>query len=719
VLVVLCVQVLIECTTNSNNKKTIMETKAKSRPPPQGILRKTPTAKKVLPDAAAYRSLGQLGSPSSVHNGVHFEPPSNLQELLVRAADKDGRDLKANAELEGLITHFRDRKGPALVAWLSQIQLNVAVLKPRMEYFVLALLRIGWADQEQAVVAAYTDFLVNLVTAQTYFTRPVVKMLVCNFLGVANRTAVVAAGGGGSGSEAVDIDTIERRVFENTHQTLKTILKISPLAGEQALLRYSKECLPYHLTPFTKSHTNYLTNMLRISGYSRRDRVWFLAMVVDRLVLLDAHIDKELLEEEVEKEGEQDSGILEMTMEEARKSPHLMAKTNLDSGMEVLLAHISQQIEAGEACCKTLYLDLVRLFESHISMVHCGHVQFAMFYLLGKRPAFTSNFLDFLWNKFQSPNTPAIIRKIIVFYIAGLTSRAKYVSVHALMACLEKMTSWIHGYINSSTTADSTSAMSSRAVSCHGSFYAACQAVFYMFAFRHEELTASKRAINFLRSLHFNTIVTSRLNPLYYCLHQVVRNFSALARNYQLAYCETIIQRNSRICLPVVDGYHTASLSSHRDKDAQTNNMLDAYFPFDPYRLPKSKHLFQEFYREYQGGGCIEDDDDEDSSSGGSEDESDVDDSLEQRDQSCDGEEGDKEMREDSEDSVGGGGGRKRTNNEMDDFLMEIEAGLETPQQPNAAAAAKLSRSKRRRTESTLSVGSIDFSYGTSPGFKH
>ena len=45
-----------------------------------------------------------------------------------------------------------------------------------MENFVLSLLRIGWADQERNVVLAYREFLVNLVTAQGYYTKPVVKV---------------------------------------------------------------------------------------------------------------------------------------------------------------------------------------------------------------------------------------------------------------------------------------------------------------------------------------------------------------------------------------------------------------------------------------------------------------------------------------------------------------------------------------------------------------
>jgi len=548
-----------------------------------------------------------------------------------------------------MLTHVRNQKGAALVDWLYQIQQNISVLKPRMEYFVLALLRIGWADQDETVVAAYRDFLANLVTAQGYYTKPVIKMLVSNLMGVANRAAVAQENQG-----AVDIVALEKAVFDNTHETLKVILGFTPLAGREATKKYTKECMPYVLSPDTQAHTNYLANLLRMCGYFTGEKVYLLTLVVDRLVQLDAHIDKELLEEEEDSDGDQ-----------TKKSPHVVAKANLDSGMKALVGHIDKQEDL-----KSFYFDLIKVFESFVLPAHTGHVQFAAFYVMGKKPALATHFLEFLWSKFQSPNTPSVIRQVCMSYIASLTSRAMYVSVSMLMASLEKMTSWIHAYIASASTTTGCVAMSGTALASHGPFYAACQAVFYMFAFRHEELTRSKKHLAFLRSLHFNTIVTSRLNPLFYCMFHVVRNFAAIARNYQLAYCETIIQRNNRICLPVV-GSAQAALSARREDAASKNNVLDAFFPFDPYRLPLSKGHFQGFYREYSAA--------DDSSS--SEEES----------------EAESEAAEDEAPS-----------NAIEDFLMEIEDMENKPP-----------KSKRRRTESTLSNGSIDFAYGASPGFKH
>ena len=75
-----------------------------------------------------------------------------------------------------------------------------------------------------------------------------------NLSGVANRTALAAAAAAtaassdGGATEVPDFDAIEATVFENTHDTLQVILKVTPLAGREAMIKYTKECMPYGLT---------------------------------------------------------------------------------------------------------------------------------------------------------------------------------------------------------------------------------------------------------------------------------------------------------------------------------------------------------------------------------------------------------------------------------------------------------------------------------------
>ena len=72
-----------------------------------------------------------------------------------------------------------------------------------MENFVIALLKIAWANQDPPVVAAYRNFLANLVSAQGYYVKPVVRMLVSNFIGFTDRQVIL-----NNGQAASNIDEV-------------------------------------------------------------------------------------------------------------------------------------------------------------------------------------------------------------------------------------------------------------------------------------------------------------------------------------------------------------------------------------------------------------------------------------------------------------------------------------------------------------------------------
>ena len=60
-------------------------------------------------------------------------------------------------------------------------------------------------------------------------------------------------------------------------------------------MQYVRECQPYALTTDVHLHTNYIQNILRITEYIESDedtRTVILSILTERLVQLDAHIDK-------------------------------------------------------------------------------------------------------------------------------------------------------------------------------------------------------------------------------------------------------------------------------------------------------------------------------------------------------------------------------------------------------------------------------------------
>ena len=159
----------------------------------------------------------------------------------------------------------------------------------------------------------------------------------------------------------------------------------------------------------------------------------------------------------------------------------------------------------------------------------------------------------------------------------------------------------------------------------HSVFFSLCQAVFYIFVFRHKSLTDMPGGepltlqlsaclsivtvdrlfvgISFIRQLNLERIVSSRLNPLkvcvlslslhccsidlcplfQVCLSSVVDVFADLTSRYELLFCHTILEQNKRLVLTSgTSGVGGASVSG-----SPSTNPLDSFFPFDPYTLKR------------------------------------------------------------------------------------------------------------------------------------
>ena len=560
---------------------------------PVGILRRTPSKSRVAP--MAFRTPTKIGSPLS-GSGVTFAAPENLVELLSKAATKqmDGAEAKKTSdELEGLLRHLRNARGDILIDWIKKIQKNVPVLKPKMEPFVLSLLKIGWADQSEEVGLVYKEFLEDLVTAQSYYTKPVMKMLLANLSGIADRAAFASSDGNAS------LDSVEELVFNNSHASIRAILAVVPLAGRNALLNYVRECLPYILTPDAVSHTNYVRNLLQIADYVGQTedggRIAILGVLTERLVQLDAQIDmKSKYSESNSEESQYVKKEISAVNESQTKKSNEIAKRNLDAALCVMFKYIEAKLKESmiNLTSAHLYLDFLKCFESHVLPAKgTGHVQFIMFFLISSKEVYSNMFLKWLWNKFTSPNEPSILRQTVMAYIASFTSRATCVNKISLMDWLCRICEWIHAYIDQSDGAKSN--VNGHA---HGAFHAACQAVFYMFAFRHDEFKDSRAAVDILSKLDLQKIVACRLNPLQYCARAVVTNFSSIANYWQLAYCETVLQKNQRS--------HLRRAASSSAFMSSTNGiypaLLQSYFPFDPYMLTDSKVFIAPHYRQYK-----------------------------------------------------------------------------------------------------------------------
>ncbi|KAF8914242.1 RNA polymerase I-specific transcription initiation factor RRN3 [Gymnopilus junonius] len=194
----------------------------------------------------------------------------------------------------------------------------------------------------------------------------------------------------------------------------------------------------------------------------------------------------------------------------------------------------------------------------------------------------------------------------------------------------------------------------------HAVFYAVTQAVFLIFCFRWRDLVGGDDVdedeldLDLSSDISFDAqgrksgrgasaigkdkwmpellvlkrVVTSILNPLKVCSPNVVMQFARVAQATDFVYCYTMLEMNKRgdLSLSSISTSSTSSTNSRRVSDGGSLSMtlmntkilyepvnaeLNTFFPFDPYRLPRSSAFVQGVYREWSSV-AIDDEDDAD-----------------------------------------------------------------------------------------------------------
>ncbi|CAG0879833.1 unnamed protein product [Darwinula stevensoni] len=456
---------------------------------------------------------------------------------------------------------------------------KIAAFDRRLEAVVNALLRSVWPNPSPPLQREYESFISALLTAHCFYTDLVLKVLIAQFL-PRNATS--------ENQNDTSYSSMEGANFALT--VMKLVLKIVPIyrCHFPSLL---KNGLPF-LWKSKEDHHFYLRNLLHVSVDYPDIRSDIFLIIFDRLLELDMKCSREdLLSLQAE---ELPDAVFKMDIDsEPDESQH--CSQVLDILMQEMCNHVHKVCHPNGVLdvkeMQQLFKDMWSVFERLVLPARSSsHVQFLLFYLTSFHPQLPDAFVDNLWKIFERPSTPPIIRQLSVGYMASYLARASFVSFSLVKACLELFCSWIHCYIDSQD--NSEKAYPSR--NLHRPFYAACQAAFYLFAFRHQEFVHRHKRISFLQSLNFERIVSCQLNPLKLCHQATVRNFASVTRHYQLAYCYTIIERNRRSQLPTVILDQTLRIQEN------TNEPLEPFFPFDPYLLPESYEVIKELYREYK-----------------------------------------------------------------------------------------------------------------------
>ncbi|XP_043945109.1 RNA polymerase I-specific transcription initiation factor RRN3 [Protopterus annectens] len=501
-----------------------------------------------------------------------------------------------------------DIKDAQIINWLQEFRISVTSLSKEFEQLISVLLKLPWLGRSQMVIEEYLAFLGNLVSAQTVYLRPCLKMIVSNF----TPARQIIREGNVDISDSDDDDENLPKNFDTCHRAIQMITRYVP-STPRFLMPILVEGFPF-INKSARTLECYVHNLLRITVYFPPLRREILELVVEKLLKLDVSASRSDIEDAEESSASHKNGADKSTeealfnMDEDEDLEDM--RSNLDSGM---MAHpVAERLDYGmcvvfsyikDICyvngvldldkTKSLYQDLVAVFDKLILPTHASyHVQYFMFYVCSFKLAVAEAFLDHLWKTIQNPMNPALIRQTAASYIGSFLSRAKFVPIVTVKACLDLLVSWIHQYIDNQDAGSKAFCD----IALHGPFYSAAQAVFYIFIFRHQQLLDGnmKKGLAYLQSLNFERIVMCQLNPLKVCLHSVVSLFAAITRKYQLVFCYTIIERNNRQQLPVVRS------SFGGDSVQVFTNPLDSFFPFDPYILKRSRKVIHPLYQVWE-----------------------------------------------------------------------------------------------------------------------
>uniref|UniRef100_A0A667YG78 RRN3 homolog, RNA polymerase I transcription factor n=1 Tax=Myripristis murdjan TaxID=586833 RepID=A0A667YG78_9TELE len=554
---------------------------------------------------------------SLLHSGCHYmeiegrdflnTPPmktvrfgGTVAETLAKYKQGDTRDY----DLLKYQLADPEIKDAQIINWLQEFRNCVTQLSKDHEELIYTILRVPWVGRSLAVVEEYLAFLGNLVSAQTVYLCACLRMVVSHF--IPKRVRICE--GGVDISDSDDDDENLPRNFDRCHQALQVIARYVP-STSRFLMPILHEKFPF-VQKSSRTLECYVHNLLRVTVYIPSIRREVLEVIIGKMLKLDVSASRSEIEEVEENamqnqtEESAEEGLFDMDEDvSADKSCRTGVMTHpvaerLDTLMAVVMAYI-RDICHVNGCLdvertKELYRDLLSVFDKLILPTHASsHVQYTVFYLCSFRQALAEAFLDHLWKILQSPSQPAVLRQAAAGYMGSFLARAKFIPVATVRACLDLLLPWIHHYIDSQ---DSSGRQACCDVNLHGPFYTACQSVFYIIIFKHKAILEGnmKKGLAYLQSLNLERVVMCQLNPLKVCLSSVTSVFAAITRKYQVVFCYTIIERNSRNTLPVVHS------STGGDRVTTNTNPLDSFFPFDPYLLKRSGQLIEPLYQVWE-----------------------------------------------------------------------------------------------------------------------
>lgn len=278
-----------------------------------------------------------------------------------------------------------------------------------------------------------------------------------------------------------------------------------------------------------------------------------------------------------------------------------------------------------------LYNTLTSLFKTHILPTHFTKlIQFVHFQISQYQPELSDSFLVMLID--VAFNQMEILEKRLkaMQYLSSYIARARSLSKNQVVFVVSYLVTWLDKYVmereceildmESNKNSNMQTTRSTGGMERFKLFYAAFQALLYIFCFRYEMLRLDGNSTGSSKQRagdsewesdldkFFQRAILAKFNPLKFCDESVVFIFAKIATKLNVCYCYSIIEHNKREKILQNNGKSVMPSAVGNFKQKQEFLDLEAYFPFDPLVLPSCKKIVAKNYVEWHNG---DDEDDE------------------------------------------------------------------------------------------------------------
>jgi RNA polymerase I-specific transcription initiation factor RRN3 len=402
-------------------------------------------------------------------------------------------------------------------------------------------------------------------------------------------------------------------------------------------------------------HSAYVRNLLGVIDYAPELQPEILGLITERLIKIDVQVQEDLedLAEDIGEgvvqaiprlsafDGTEGDDTDTMSDDESALSDEPLdpdvqrAKEitgnvqKMDLILDILFSHYASMLSSSSPETRESVMDvLLSQFGTILLPTYRSrHTQFLLFHFAQSTPALIDTFVGTCIEIILDRRRAPLIRQSAAAYLASFVARGKHVSPQIVRDVFD--------YIGNHL-ADLQHAAEP---TCRGpdlrrypDYYALVQALLYIFCFRWQDLEASseeqfddedlpltalaetedQRPHIWVRGVKdtLTSNIFCKLNPLKVCSPAIVAEFAKIAHHLGLLYVFHLLEANKRLrinAFPVstpasASGYDSpmreTALSAKKDENQL---QLDEYFPFDPYRLPRSKRWIEGDYREWTG----------------------------------------------------------------------------------------------------------------------